>query len=373
MIVRNSDKPSIPPVFLAVLALVAVFIAYNVYVLLSPSLASRPPQFTSSGSNQTLGAILLTASTCTECFSLDQVATALFPNRFENVSYADQKGKDLAAKYSIAKLPALIIFDASKAQDPQIKPLLVSRQDALILESPVPPYFEVASGEVKGKVTSFSISSSANCVHCVKASDFINEVKSNKVAIQNQELAADSAKAMELIAKYNLTFLPAFIFSRDLLEYPQFKASWSILGSVENDDYLVMRQPLPPYVNLSNSKTEGLVTATYVTYGSCATCYNVSVHKAAMRNYNVYIANETYVDAASLEGQALVEKYNVTKVPTLLLSKEASVYFALKKAWGAIGSVEPDGVFIFRNFNTVPGITYWDLTNSSAVKVPASS
>ncbi|MDP3742414.1 MAG: hypothetical protein Q8R15_03805 [Candidatus Micrarchaeota archaeon] len=372
MIEKNLNKSSIPPVFLAVLALVLLFISYNVYVLLSPSLANQQPPFNSSSSNQTLGAILLTAPTCTACFSLEGLATALFPNRFDIVSYADQKGKDLATKYSIAKLPSLIIFDASKVQDPQIKPLLVTRQDALVLESPAPPYVDVATGEVKGIVASFSISPT-NCSQCVKASDFINEVNGNEVAIQNQELNADSTKALELIAKYNLTFLPAFIFSEDLLEYGQFKQSWSSLGSVETDGNLIMRQPLPPYVNLSNDKIEGLVNATYLTYQNCSVCYNVSIHRAAMQNYNVYLVNESYVDVASLEGQALIERYNVTKVPTLLLSREISVYVPLAKVWGRIGSVEEDGTFIFRNFNTVPGITYWDLINSSAVKVSGAS
>ncbi len=365
MITRSSDKPAIPLALIGIMVIAVTFIGYNIYTAFSPRLVSP----VSNSANFTIGAILLEPANCQDCFQLINLTNSLFQNNFERVSFSDQRGKDLAGKYSVSKLPALIIFDASKVQDPQFQPLLVSRLDALILESPVPPFVEVATGDVKGKVTSYSISSS-NCSQCVRSSDFIKEVKDNGAAIQNQELAGDSSKAHELIVKYNLTFLPAFIFSRDLLEYSQFKQSWSILGSIENDGYLVMRQPLPPYVNLSNNQTEGLVNAVYLTDDTCATCYNVSIHKAAMESYKVFIATELYVSVASLEGQALVEKYNLTKVPTLILSKEAGVYFALNRVWSGIGSVESDGVFIFRKFDTVPGIIYKDLSTNSVVTVP---
>ncbi len=365
MITRPDDKPAVPLAFIGVMLIVVAFIGYNLYTALSPSSVSP----VSNSANFTIGAILLEPANCQDCFQLINLTNSLFPNSFERVSFADPRGKDLASKYSISKLPALIIFDESKVQNPQFQQITVSRLDALILESPVPPYVEIATGGVKGKVTSYSISPQ-NCGQCVRTSDFIVEIKANGVVAQNQELSADSTKAQELIAKYNLTFLPAFIFSEDLLEYSQFKQSWTILGSVENDGQLVMRQPLPPYVNVSNNRTEGLVSAVYITDDTCATCYNVSIHKAAMESYKVFIVNESYVDVASLEGQALLEKYNLTKVPTLLLSKEAGVYFALNRVWSGIGSIESDGVFIFRKFDTVPGIIYKDVSTNSIVTVP---
>ncbi|MFH1247186.1 MAG: hypothetical protein V1644_02280, partial [Candidatus Micrarchaeota archaeon] len=327
---------------------------------------------TSAAGNQRVSVIVLEPANCLECFSFVNLTTELFPGDFEQVSFADQKGKDLVAKYSISKLPALIILNESKVTNEQLKLLLVRNQDAMVLEAPIPLFFEVATGKVKGKVTSFSISP-ANCVQCVKASDFIGEVKANQVTIENRNLAADSQEAKDLIAKYNVKFLPAFILSSDLLEYPSFKQAWSTLGSVESDGFLVMRQPFPPYVNISNNKVEGLVSAIYLTDNSCPTCYNVSIHKAAMKNYNVFIVNETYVGVASLQGKALVVQYNVTKVPTVILSKEANVYGALMPVWQSIGSVESDGVLVFREFDTVPGLIYKNLLTNSTITVNATN
>lgn len=366
MIEHTADKPPIPIAFLAVLAVALLFILFNIYVLVvAPMMLQTAPTATSAAD---VTPVLLVADNCTECFPLDVVAKRVLPG-FRTVQLSTQEGSGLAAKYSISKLPALIVSNFTPIANQALLQQFASRGDAFVLESPSPPFFEVSTGRIKGKISAVAITP-LNCSECTNATDALDQLKSNAF-IDARIIAEGNPTAQALIAKYNLPFLPAFIFSPDLLEYPQFKDAWTTLGSVEADGQLVMRQPVPPYKNLSTNATDGLVSAVYLTDDSCATCYNVSIHKAALSNYDVYVVNESYVDAASLEGAAIIEKYNVTAVPTIILSKEAGSYYALKAAWPGLGSIETDGAFVFRNLDQLPGQVYKDLSNNSLVTTPS--
>jgi len=42
-------------------------------------------------------------------------------------------------------------------------------------------------------------------------------------------------------------------------------------------------------------------------------------------------------------------KYNITKVPALLVSPDAKYYQNLNTAWAEVGTIAPDGWYIFRS------------------------
>ncbi len=363
---KSNNKPNIPIAFIAFLIIAIAFILFNVYSFLTPVSPI-------AGATNAVVAkpILLSAQNCVNCFPLDQAATQIFQN-FDRVSYADSHGKDLVTKYSIAKLPALIIFDPLAQSNPQLAQLLVKKGDAFVLEAPSAPFYDIASQSIKGIVTLTSITP-LNCSKCTAPSNLADEFKQNKVSLVSQSFIEGSEKANELIAKYNLSFLPAFILTHDLLEYPTFKRSWNTMGSIEPDGTLVMRLPLPPYKNISTQNIEGLVSVTYLSDTSCTACYNVSVHRAVLKGLNVHIENETFVDVSSPEGTAILAKYNVTAVPTILLSKEANVYFSIKQVWATVGSTESDGVFVFRNLAKTPGLVYKNLTTGQILNSTSPS
>ncbi len=361
---KKADKPPLPLPLVLLILIALAFVAFNGYTLFNkPSgvetSAPKPP-------------VLLVAPNCPDCFPLSNAVGRFFPNA-STLSFSEQSGSDMASRYSITKLPALIVFDASSVQsNPQLSPLFSSRQDAFVLEAPSPPFFDTATSKVKGRVEAITISP-LNCSKCTAPSALISELNNTGVSIQEEQLSETSQRARELIGKYNLSFLPAFIFSSDLLEYSQFSQSWNVLGSRENDGFLVMRRPIPPVKNLSTNATEGLVSVTYITDATCTTCYNVSIHDNVLKNFNIYIANKSFFDIASLEAQALIEKYNVSKVPTIILSREAGVYYALVEVWRTVGSIEDDGALVFKNLDSTAGIIYNDLANNTIVTVPRAS
>ena len=109
----------------------------------------------------------------------------------------------------------------------------------------------------------------------------------------------------------------------------------------------------PPYWDIKDNEAKGLVTVTYVTDDSCSDCYNVQVHKTILENYGVFIANKSTVDISSIEGQSLISKYSITKVPTIIVSSDLQYYQAIIKVWTQVGTVEDDGNYIFRNVSLV--------------------
>lgn len=64
---------------------------------------------------------------------------------------------------------------------------------------------------------------------------------------------------------------------------------------------------------------------------------------------------DTY-EANSTEGMALIKKYNITAVPTVLYSPDASYYQDFDKVWLYQNStIASDGWHVFRSFNVIAG------------------
>ena len=74
----------------------------------------------------------------------------------------------------------------------------------------------------------------------------------------------------------------------------------------------------------------------------------------------VYINNEKYVDVSSSEGKTLLSKYDITAIPTIILSKEISDYETIKKTLEQFGTFEQDGKFVFRKLDVLK-VKYQDL------------
>ena len=189
-----------------------------------------------------------------------------------------------------------------------------------------------------------------------------------KLAEENTVWASSSA-GLSLIRNYNITKAPSFTLSSDAFEYDIIKEAWSQVGTVENDGSLVYREVSPPYFDLTTKETKGLVDVTFITDETCTECYNVTVHKAILTNpagYNLYIREEKFIDIADDEGEELLEKYNITAVPTFILTEGAQYYTMLNAIWPQVGTVEDDGTYVFRNIGVME-VVYRDLTTGEVV------
>jgi len=82
--------------------------------------------------------------------------------------------------------------------------------------------------------------------------------------------------------------------------------------------------------------------------------------------FGIVINNEKTYDINSPEGKQFIQKYNIKKVPIIILSPDANYYLSLKQAWRSVGSTESDGWFVMRNPEAIG--TYWDIELNKIVE-----
>ncbi|KKQ78467.1 MAG: hypothetical protein UT01_C0069G0005 [Candidatus Daviesbacteria bacterium GW2011_GWA1_38_7] len=272
--------------------------------------------------------IKITTPNCQDCFNVD---TAVNDFKKQNVKVEEEK---------------TLTFDSPEASA-SIKEFAIKRVPAYIVSGEVSK--NNLEGFVKNKIDSFKKAG-------VKITD-------------TNEVVWNSFKGQKLINQYKITKVPTFILSSDIDFYDNVKSSWTNLGTVEQDKTYVARNLFLPYRDLEKNQILGLVDLIYLTDSSCSECYKAdAVQKPILKQgYGVGIRSERTVDVSSGEGQGLISKYKITKVPTILTSPESDQYTNLKNVWKNVGTVELDGWYVFREMQQLRGVIYKDLTTSQIV------
>jgi len=288
---------------------------------------------------------------CEDCFDITSAVDFLKQQPNINVTSTVEKtmeeAAELTGKYGITRLPALLVTgNITNLTIPNFN----QKEDALTFDQAPPPYYDVAEKRIKGKVTALTISA-ASCTNCFNISQIVDQLKSAGIIISSEQTVdSTSAEGKELIGKYKIEKVPTIIFNKEALEYDVVSQVWSQVGTEESDGKLVLRFVNPPYVNTSTGKTDGLVTMTMLYDKNCTECFNASVFKELFtQSFSMQVEKEEMLDIESNKGKYLISKYNITAVPTVVLSKEAGAYPNLAQAWESVGIAEKDGTFTFRN------------------------
>lgn len=321
--------------------------------------------------------VSIVAENCSDCFGISQLVSGLKSAPVSIVSeksidFSSAEAKQLIQKYSITKVPALIITGETEKQNVKSSLSKVgdSANGAIVFSNPPPVYVNVSTGTEVGKVSA-TIISADSCAQCSNVSLILPSLKASGVVLSSEktyDYATSQGKV--LLEEYNITKVPAIIFSKDLAAYPTIAQAWGRLGTIGKDGSYVMSTPIPPYVDISSGKVAGLVSATYLADKSCTECYNVSLHKSALLSFGISPSSETTYDISAPEGKALLSKYNITLVPTIVLSSEASAYPQLLSVWKQVGSIEKDGSYVFRATELMGA--YKDLLSNKII-APAKS
>ncbi len=267
--------------------------------------------------------------------------------------------KEIVDKYGIKKLPAIVLKgDINKTSFQGFE----QRGDALVFETITPPYVDAKTGKIIGKVEAVIITDKS-CKLCYNYSTLIESLKQGGVIFSEiMKLNFNSTEAKELITKYKINRIPALILSADIDAY-QISQTLKQTGMQAKSDRYVF-EPYPPYIETDSGKLRGLVILTMVNDSTCGECYNVSLHRQILARFGLAITEEKVIDTNSKEGQELVAMYNITKVPTIIITGDVDVYEAFKKVWQQVGTIEKDGAYVFRNMKALAGFKYKDLTTN---------
>ncbi|MBI5332255.1 MAG: hypothetical protein HZB65_01655 [Candidatus Aenigmarchaeota archaeon] len=324
-----------------------------------------------------LNIIKLVSSDCVDCFDVDSVITKITQSNtkitdMKTVDVYSADGQVLVNKYNIERVPTVLISgETSKSTVKSMLDGIGDRQpDGTVVFTDLQPvYINLLNNQTIGRV-SITIILDPSYNNYTNLTLVVDRLREAGITIANTTiLNLSETKAKEMIREYNLTKIPALIFSDDLAAYEALVQAWSQVGSVESDRSYVLREINPPYLNLSSGQIVGQVVMINLADSSCLECYDIGTAKKILETgFGIFIANETIYDIDSTKGKELLKKYNITAVPTFLLSSQANAYVSLNEAWAQVGTVEADGWYVFREIKALGDVAYRDLETNTTIK-----
>jgi len=212
-----------------------------------------PPYYENGSTVGLVRGVAIGAPGCPKCINASDYIRSLedprIDMRFSNATVldgSDSAARTLIAEYNITKLPTLLLSDDANAYpffSQYVLPFGEIRDGWFILRNTTPPYLDLQTGLVRGLVDTVLVVNSS-CKDCFNVSDFSAYVTSTSgITVDNTTTyEADSTAGKTLIAKYNLTALPALLYSPEISAYGGFADLWLQRNStIESDGWYVFR------------------------------------------------------------------------------------------------------------------------------------
>jgi len=318
--------------------------------------------------------IKLVPDSCDSCFDIKEAVDELKNLNVnikdeETILSSSQQGKELISKYNIKKLPTMMIngeINKSEQLANYFEQKGEIQEDTFIYTSIIPPYLDVSSSQIKGLVQ-IKYLIDYSCEECVDLTPISLALERQGMFIQNERfIEYNSNEGQQLINQSSVKEIPAVLISEEVDYYPEVKDALIQSGATKKEGFYALHSTLPPYRDLSQNKVVGLVDVVYLTKNDCPVCYDVSINRNILLRFGMVLDEENTYDINSPEGKQFVQKYNIKKVPIIILSLDAKYYPSLEQAWKSVGTIESDSWFVMRNPEVIG--TYWDIERSIVVE-----
>lgn len=204
-----------------------------------------------------------------------------------------------------------------------------------------------------------------SCTDCFDLTQVKDVLEREGGRVTMKVLDKADAQSVDLIEQYNIKFLPSFVATGEIND-PALKPLWDNFGEPK-DKAIIFNKNVPKYYEIATGKTFGDFGVTLITDNSCASCYDVNTHKVALKNLGMITDNVTNLEASSVEAKALIKKYRITSLPTILLRGDLAQYQVFLKVWDSVGTKEKDGTYVFREPGQKQMGTYKDLKTGKVI------
>ena len=303
---------------------------------------------------------VLEKTDCVECISLQPLVDSI---KFEfdvnvldvkTIDSASAEGQDLIKMHNIKFLPVVIVNGEFDGTDLQLlwSEIGTEKNGVLIQTKGFPPYYSLEEKRLVGKVNILHIINSS-CEECIDLSFFASDLNELGVLVgEEKTIEFDSIEGKDLLDFYLIDRIPTVLLSGDISEYEYLSSIWTQIGSIEADGIYIFNEAVP-YYDLFSGETKGLVEVIKLVDLNCSECMEADTLMLPLNEMQMKIVKETIIDVSSEEGKALIEKYLIQAVPTIIVSAEAEEYLDFFVLWPELGSQEEDGSFVFRNLEVV--------------------
>lgn len=185
------------------------------------------------------------------------------------------------------------------------------------------------------------------CDGCFDATNILKMIDTaHNVKYKTSNVPYDSVLSRKYIEMYAIKNLPAVIVSGDI-ENEKVASAWNALSGEKREGRVVIENLLP-YYDIESAEAKGIISAVLIKDKLCQDCFAEDEYIKILKRFGLSVKETSVYDVTSTEGDALVKKYDISKVPTVLLSPSTAEYAAFKTAWSEVGTIENDGWFIFR-------------------------
>ncbi|NYZ77281.1 hypothetical protein H0O02_03120 [Candidatus Micrarchaeota archaeon] len=196
---------------------------------------------------------------------------------------------------------------------------------------------------------------SEKCTDCDSAARLVEKIRQDSANLGTNivdiQTAYDSSEdGRMLIIRYNITELPALILKKEGQWDGRLLSMWvDGIGSVEDDGSLLYREVAPPYVIVESGETIGMVEAVEIVPESCEGCFDSGAFLDSLEGYPDYVhfTEVTRFNESNPGARALIEKYNITKLPVVILNPGIGAY-KVSQQLQSVGSQEDDGWLVLR-------------------------
>lgn len=181
----------------------------------------------------------------------------------------------------------------------------------------------------------------SSCSDCFSVDAIIEKIKSDNVNIEAEDaFERTDARAQELIEKYAIEKLPAFIIIGEINKNSSLAEAWGKIGEII-DGAIVFKSPAAPYVQASSGEIRGKVKLTIIVDESCTNCVDVMRYKGLSKQMGMDVEEEITVEYNSVEGKRIVRENNIKLIPTIVIEGDIQAYSVddLKKFGDVVDNV----------------------------------
>lgn len=188
------------------------------------------------------------------------------------------------------------------------------------------------------------------CEDCFDINAVVDMVKTSGVNITKKiETNFATTEAKEYISKYGIEKVPTLIITGEYDKSKSLMFKFKDLGE-EKQDSFVITSIAPPFVETATGKTRGKVSLVRLEKYDCSECIDLTPLIDNLEKAGIMF-EQKMVDVDSEEGKKLVSKYDVKKVPTIIMDQEAEVYPIIEQVWNQVGSIEDDGSYVLQTIS----------------------
>ncbi len=202
------------------------------------------------------------------------------------------------------------------------------------------------------------------CAQCFDINDYVEKVSNSKKTNITSTITLDlnSNQAKELIEMYGIDKFPALIVQGNIEKSSTLLNTLNSIGEKFDDTTYYLTPVNPLYVN-QKGDIVGKVEAFALDKFDCEDCEKSQTYIDEIKRVGVEFSSIKTYDVDSAQGQELIKKYNLDKVPNIVFSSELGMYPQFENGWEQAGSIEEDGSYVLRNLR----LPYYSISDDRMV------